>query len=183
MSAQTVFVNPRLDCSARWDYVQTAKCGYNSRTARWNLTSASTWPHVIASMKLKSLACLVAAALTGCLGPPSYRGFIEKDQPYFASIGNAFDELRTHAPRNAADGREPLPNEISLPPALQSLHPSYLRVSTNRVFMMVGVGPGAYSVIWRPVESTWPTWQLSVSAEGTEKVVFTTTSFGNQASR
>src|SRR5215472_14059152 len=126
-------------------------------------------------MKLKSLACLVAAALAGCVGPPSYHGFIEKDQHYFASIGSACDELRTHVPRNVADGRDILPNEVSLPPALQSLHPSYLGVSKNKVYMMVGVGAGAYSVIWSAVESAWPTWQLSVSAEDTQKVVFTTT--------
>jgi len=134
-------------------------------------------------MKLKSLACLVAAALAGCVGPPSYQGFIEKDQQYFASIGSACDELRTHVSRDVADGRSIPSNEIPLPPALQSLHPSYLLVSTNTVFMTVGVDRGSYSVIWKAVESTWPAWQLSVFAEGTEKVVFTTTSFGNQARR
>jgi len=132
-------------------------------------------------MKLKLLACLVAVALVGCVGPPSYLGFIRKDQPYFASIGKACDELRTHVSRNVADGRILLPNEISLPPAVQSLYPAYLSVRTNRVFVMVGVGPGAYSVTWRTVESKWPTWQLSVSGQDTEKLVFTTTSFGNQA--
>ena len=133
-------------------------------------------------MKLNLPACLLAAALAGCVGPPSYHGFIEKDQQYYASIGNACDELRTHVARNIPDGQD-LSSEISLPPALQSLHPSYLRVSSNRVFMTVGVDRGSYSVIWKGVESTWPVWQLSVSAEGTEKVVFTTTRFGNQARR
>jgi hypothetical protein len=64
---------------------------------------------------------------------------------------------------------------------LKDLHPEYLRVSTNRVFISIGVGRGSYGIAWQPAEGFCSrVWELRTYAENLQKVLFDTASLDSQ---
>ena len=119
------------------------------------------------------VAVVAIAVAAGCDGSPSYRSFIARDRNYYARIADACEELRTHAAPSGADGRKLLPADVALPGPIRSLHPEYLRVSTNRVSIAVGVGRNGYGVIWEHFDSTPAWWRLTAVSENLERVLFT----------
>ncbi len=111
--------------------------------------------------------------LSSCGRAPSYLSFIAKDPKYYQKLTEACDEVLKKYPAGFK-ARNRLPANISLPSALQDLHPTAFSVSTNRVFFGVGIGRGAYGVSWQPLNSgRYEVWELRTHAEGIEKIVYT----------
>ena len=119
---------------------------------------------------IQSLAVVLAFSVS-CSRSPSYLSFIEQNSAYYARIAAACEEVRIRTPVELANGLKIFPDRISLPTALRELHPDYLRVSTNRVFVSVGVGRGSYGVAWQPVGIS--SWELRSYAENLERLLFT----------
>ena len=125
-------------------------------------------------MKISSgfagVALLAALCLSSCSESPSYLSFTHRDQTYYQSIAEACDAVRQNTPLSAADGNKISPDSSSLPAVLRDLHPDYFRVTTNRVFMSIGVGRGSYGIAWQRAGASW---ELRTYAESLETVLFT----------
>ena len=107
-------------------------------------------------------------------GAPSYLRFMARDGRYYERIADACDELLANVPAGASDGHQIPPANLPLPPALVKLHADYFRITTNRVFLSIGVGRGSYGIAWQVTGAPGSRiGELSTSAESLEKVVFT----------
>jgi len=120
--------------------------------------------------------------LTSCGRSPSYLKFINQDPAYHAEIADGCEELRGKPIAGSGDGRKVTIDDQLLPSKLKELHADYYRVSTNRVFISIGVGRGSYGIAWQPAETDTgepvrkegsEVWELRTYAEGLEKVLFT----------
>jgi hypothetical protein len=120
-----------------------------------------------------SLAFLAMLSLSSCSRSPSYLSFVGRDQGFYEHIADACDELRTNTPPGLADGSRMAVDRLSLPEPLRDLHPDYLRVATNRVFISIGVGRGSYGIAWQPAGVS--SWELRTYAESLERVLLTRT--------
>ena len=120
-----------------------------------------------------------AVLMTLCNRAPSYLSFTGRDKDYYADVANACEYVRNHTPPALSDGELILPNHLSLPAVLKRLHPEYLRVTTNRVYMSIGSpGRGSYGIAWAPGDfDSSTTWELRTYAENLEKVLYTRTEF------
>jgi hypothetical protein len=152
----------------------TSSTGHGSHIDR--ITPDSDFTFVLKS-KPESLFIKAALALAICLGscsrPASYLGFINQDQSYYHKIAEACAEIESRTPTNVLDGRKISASALTLPPLLKELHPTYLRVTTNRVYVSVGVGRGSYSIAWLRGFSGQPFWELRATGEDIEKLLLT----------
>ena len=123
------------------------------------------------SWRLSFIGISVLAFLGACSRSPSYLAFVGRERGFYEKIADGCSELHTTAPPALVDGSRIPPDRISLPAAIRDLHPDYLRLTTNRVFISIGVGRGSYGVAWQPGGSS--SWELRTYAENLERVLLT----------
>lgn len=123
-----------------------------------------------ARRKLLTFAWLAVLWTASCSRSPSYLSFIGQDEPFYRRVAAACEEARTNTSAAVADGRKISSDRLDLPAAIRDLHPDYVRISTNRVFLSVGGGRGGYGVAWERAGGS--SWQLTTYAESLERVVF-----------
>jgi hypothetical protein len=115
-----------------------------------------------------------------------YLRFVGKDSAYFRQFAEACDLLLQQHPVGTNDwvylsGGLPPENSIqlsgrdpSVPKVIRALDPERIIISSNRVWIGVGVGRGGFGIIWeqdRPPDG----WGLHTSGEGLEKTHYETT--------
>jgi hypothetical protein len=131
------------------------------------------------------LLILLAGILIGALflylhdQPMSYLSFNNRDSDYYKKIADSCDELLRTAPATVLDGRELHANDIHLPLSLKALRPDFLSLTTNRVYISVGVGRGAYGIAWQKSHDLNSDWELRTYAEDLEKLLFTRIRYNN----
>ena len=92
-----------------------------------------------------------------------------RSDAYFQDFANACDNLAVEATNTwRAPG-----NSLSLPPILRKLNAEFVEISTNRVFIGVGIGRAGYGIIWEQDDSDPALWELRTNAEGLQKVLVT----------
>ena len=135
---------------------------------------------------------IVAAVLIGgvlllfCSLQSSYLRFVGKNSSYYRQFAAACDSLLQHRPIGTNDwvyehGRRSLENSIevsakdpSVPKIIRALDPEKIVLSSNRVFIGVGVGRGGFGIIW--AQDKGPNgWSLRTCAENLEKTHYETT--------
>ena len=132
--------------------------------AAWCIKMSTYW-------KFAHFAFLVMVFVNSCSQSPSYLGFVGRDQGFYERVADACDELRTNTPAGFADGSRITAHRLLLPEAIRDLHPDYLRVATNRIFISIGVGRGSYGIAWQPAGVS--SWELRTYAESLERVLLT----------
>jgi len=106
---------------------------------------------------------IVSWVVSSRIFPPSYGAFVGQNQDCYSKIADACDELRARMPSSLTNGSKLRPDVAALPAALSTFRPAFLRVSTNRVVISVGVGRDGYGIIW---EREGPqSWVLKASGE------------------
>lgn len=121
--------------------------------------------------RILTVGLLAVVLMMSCSRSPSYLSFIGRDAAFYSRVAGACEEVRTNAPGAIADNRKISPEGLTLPTVLRDLHPDYLRITTNRVFLSFGVGRGAYGVAWEPAGGS--SWKLTTYAESLERILFT----------
>jgi hypothetical protein len=106
-----------------------------------------------------------------CNQPPSYLDFTQRDQMYYKAFAKACELVRQHPGSAPIDGSKVSPDSVPLPDILRDLHPAYLRLSPQRIFISIGVGRGAYGIAWQRQEINPSVWELRTYAESLEKVL------------
>lgn len=115
---------------------------------------------------------LIASMLFSCGKSPTYLSFTARSSTYYANIAGACDTLLLKT-AGLANGERKIPgNSNELPEILRELRPQYVVVSTNGVFLLIGVGRGGYGIIWTRSDTPDSTWQLKTVAENKETVHF-----------
>jgi hypothetical protein len=105
--------------------------------------------------------------------PVSYLSFINRDSDYYKKIADSCDELLRTAPTNLLDGHELHDKDILLPLPLKPLKPDFLSLTTNRVYISVGVGHNGYGIAWQKSDDLNSDWELRTYAESVDKLLFT----------
>jgi hypothetical protein len=115
-----------------------------------------------------------------------YLRFVGKDNMYYSQFAEACDQVLQQHPVGTNDWvyhegtRSPQnalrisPHDPSLPKAIRNVSPDDIIVSSNRVWIGVGVGRGAFGIVWEQDEGL-NTWSLRTYAESMMKVHYTTT--------
>jgi len=118
----------------------------------------------------------------------SYLRFAGKDATYYREFATACDSLSQQHPVGTNDwiyrnGLRSLENSIqlsgrdpSLPKMIRTLDPENVVLSSNRVFIGVGVGRGSFGIIWSQDKGS-NGWTLRTCAENLEKTHYETTKF------
>ena len=104
--------------------------------------------------------------------PPSYLEFSSRDRHYYEKFADACNEMYEKAPIRISDGRHLSPGSLPLSDLLIEIHASYVCITSNRVYMMVGEGRGGYGIAWQRQNSS-SRGQLKTYAESLEKVLLT----------
>ncbi|HWW02717.1 MAG TPA: hypothetical protein VNZ64_23660 [Candidatus Acidoferrum sp.] len=121
--------------------------------------------------RLPTIALVAVVLMTSCSRSPSYLNLIGRDEAFYSRVASACEDARTNTPATIADNRKISPEGLALPAVLRDLHPDYLRITTNRVFLSFGVGRGAYNVVWEQAGGS--SWKLTTYAEDLERILFT----------
>jgi hypothetical protein len=129
--------------------------------------------HMTKPVRCLAAGLVVVALLGSCTPSPSYRTFISQNEAYYKRIADACDSLRTNTAAGRADGNKISPASMSVPDALLALNPAYYRITTNRVFISIGVGRGSYGIAWERSQINASVWELRTYAESLERVHFT----------
>lgn len=108
-----------------------------------------------------------------CGGPLSYPSFINQDKSYYKTIADACEQLRAKTPFRLLHGQHISPNEAFVPAVVRDLRPSYLVLTTNRVYLMIGEGRGAYGIAWECAAAPPRSCELRAYGEDAEKLLFT----------
>jgi hypothetical protein len=116
----------------------------------------------------------------------SYLRFVGKDSAYYREFADACDLLLQQHPVGTNDwvyrhGLRSPENSVqirvtdpSLPRIIRALGPEEVVLSSNRVFILVGVGRGAFGITW--AQDSGPNgWSLRTCAENLEKTHYETT--------
>lgn len=118
----------------------------------------------------------------------SYLRFVEKDTAYYRQFADGCDLLlqkhpigtndwvMRHGYRSPENSIQLSGNDASLPKIIRALHPENIVISSNRVFVGVGVGRGGFGIVWEQDSGT-NGWSLQTFAEGLVKTHYKTTKF------
>jgi hypothetical protein len=116
----------------------------------------------------------------------SYLSFVGKDTAYYRQFSTACDSLLEQHPVGTNDwiyrkGHRSRENSIeipatdaSVPKIIGILNPERIVIYSNKVFILVGVGRGAFSIIWAQDKGS-NGWTLHTYAENLEKLHYETT--------
>jgi len=127
---------------------------------------------IVYRIKAMACLCLVVPLLSSCGGSPSYRSFTGRNQSYYAQLVGACDKVMAQLPNGTTEERKIPGNDESLPLVVRDLHPAYVLVKTNAMFIKIGEGRGSYGITWYLSDAQRSLWQMETYAEGRRQVVF-----------
>ena len=123
------------------------------------------------------ILALVAASVVVVLFLWSVRSpyirFMDKSPQYYSDLAHACDSVLAQHPLRTNDLFKVLGSDSSVPSIIRHLHPSGITVSSNRVYIMVGVRD--FGISWQLQDGRTNTWAMDTFAEGLEKVVYVET--------
>jgi len=121
--------------------------------------------------------------------PSPYLRFTQRDSSYYRQFASACDLLLRQHPIGTNDwvyrkGVRSEENSIriqrqdpSLPHVIRALDPDDIILSPNRVWIGVGVGRGAFGIVWIQDTAGTNGWTLRTYAESLQKILYQTTKF------
>ena len=157
-------------------------------------TDKHGWQLGITGSKAASFASAIAtivtaALLVSCGRSTSYRNFTSQNQSYYAQVGESCSHLLAQLPpssTNKAKEWKIKGDDPTLPTILRNLHATRIRViagfmdGTNSyaggVSIAFGVSRAGWAIVWERNDygnGNTP-WELYVSDEGGQKIVFST---------
>ncbi len=99
---------------------------------------------VVVIVVLVAIACVIPYAVS------PYIRFMGKAPSYYTQFAHACDSLMQQHPIGVAGFAELSPSDTMLPAIIRELHARKVRVSTNGVSILVGVGRGGFGISWGP---------------------------------
>ena len=125
---------------------------------------------LLATIALGSITVMVLPALTS-----PFLGFTRKDPTYFATFARACDSLLAQHSLGTNSILEIPAKGESLPKLIQELRPQKVRLMHNHVWIQVGESrANGFGVTWRQTEDQSNQWQLKISGESLDKVLYAT---------
>jgi hypothetical protein len=107
-------------------------------------------------------------------GPPIYRTFVQRDPNYFVKLSQDCDKLLANLTIYKVTEQDFRGDDPSLPSTLKDIHAGSIEVTSNRVFVEVGLGRAGFAIIWGQVDQNPIMWKLSAVAENFETPLLTT---------
>lgn len=133
------------------------------------------------------VVCWLALLSLSCRpSPESYRTFTRHNASYYAKFASAMDQVFAYGSTNLTNGVahkmddgsiayevRVRGNESWLPYTIRDINPTELRIYSDRVVLMMGVGRiGGYGVSWKADDQNPMLWQLTASGEGARVILY-----------
>src|SRR5689334_12209647 len=95
---------------------------------------------------------------------------MDKDQKYYAEVAHGCDILLEQHPLGTNEVVRIQSSDAAVPIIIRDLYPSQITISSNRVWVMVGVR--AFGISWSARDGDSSLWELKVYPEGPESVTY-----------
>ncbi len=104
---------------------------------------------------------------------PQYFGLKHKGAKYYADLTGACDSILTEHPLGTNEVIKIAVTDPSLPKIITNLHPIKIRVSPQRVWLLLGSDSHAgFGLAWEPQYGQTNMWVLHTIAEGLDTVIY-----------
>jgi hypothetical protein len=123
---------------------------------------------------IAAVALLWIATLADSPLARSFR-FARRDANYYSEFSRACDSILAQHPVGTNVGLLVATTDESIPKVIGALKPSKILLSPNSVWIMVGVSRAdGRGITWAPDESHTNTWRLSITDEGSHRILYST---------
>jgi hypothetical protein len=103
--------------------------------------------------------------------PPSYLDFVDRDSAFYASFANACDQVIQNNRSNISQRLRIDGTNLTLPPLIKHVMPSYVDVDSNRVYLLIDV-PASYGISWLHDGYNPQMWRLIVFGDADPLTVY-----------